>query len=111
MQNSSAGKRASAFPALLNRNCISNRLAMLLASTLAVFLLISIPAVAQERFGEINGTATDPSGGVLPNATVTLTEVNTNRVQTTNSTSDGAFVFRSLDPGTYKIRVQAPGFS
>jgi hypothetical protein len=48
---------------------------------------------------------------VLPNATVTLTEVTTNRVQTTNTTSDGAFLFRSLDPGTYKVRVQAAGFA
>lgn len=44
----------------------------MLALFFSTLLVLSLPAFGQERFGEINGTATDPSGAVLPNVTVTL---------------------------------------
>ena len=45
-------------------------------------------AMGQERFGELNGVATDPSGAVLPNVAVTMTEVRTARV---HDDHDGRF--------------------
>jgi hypothetical protein len=85
------------------------RLARLLAVCLAL-LLTSAAAFGQERFGEIHGTATDPTGAVLPNLTVTVTETSTNRVLTTKTTSDGTYVLRSVEPGTYRVRFELSGF-
>ena len=62
MRKSSTGKRARAFLDF-NWNGISNRLAMLLASTLAVVLLIGTPALAQERLWLM--AATTRTGAVL----------------------------------------------
>ncbi|HYI97717.1 MAG TPA: hypothetical protein VEX68_29525, partial [Bryobacteraceae bacterium] len=50
-----------------------------LALLCACFALLSVPAPAQERFGEVNGTATDPSGAVLPGVAVTATNTTTQR--------------------------------
>lgn len=77
---------------------------------LALLLAIAIGVQAQERFGEINGTVTDPTGAVVPNVTVTITETNTNRSVTTKTGSDGSYVARSLDPGTYRVRFEMSGF-
>jgi len=78
---------------------------------LILMLAIAGFALGQERFGELNGAATDPTGAVVPNASVTLTNVNNGRVQTTTTGSDGNYIYRNLEPGTYKLRVEAPGFN
>src|SRR5438105_65608 len=66
---------------------------------------------AQERFGEINGVATDPSGAVLPNVGVTLTNQSTHRAFTTKTGGDGAYVARDLEPGRYTVRFDLAGFT
>src|SRR6266536_86955 len=66
---------------------------------------------AQERFGEITGVVTDPTSAAVPGATVTLTNKDTNRSITLHSGSDGAYIGTNLEPGRYKIRVEAKGFS
>src|SRR5262245_44535413 len=67
--------------------------------------------LAQERFGEINGVITDPSGAAVPNATVSITNKDTNRVITLKSGRDGAYIATNIEPGRYKVRVEATGFS
>ena len=77
----------------------------------AGFCLTSFAALscAQTGVGQIQGTVTDPSGAVVPNATIVLTNVQTdNRFQTTSS-GVGFYVFPSLVPGEYSLTVTAPG--
>src|SRR5258706_4650111 len=79
-------------------------------SLLAVFGLC-LGLWAQERFGEISGVVSDPTSAAVPGATVTLTNKDTNRSITLRSGSDGAYLGTNLEPGRYKIRVEAKGFS
>ena len=68
------------------------------------------PSRAQNPTGDILGTVTDPSGGAVPGAKVTVTNTGTNVTQNTTSAANGDFVFNLLQPGTYKVTVTAPGF-
>src|ERR1700759_62054 len=79
-----------------------------------IFLLLACvtgkPAFSQSTFGEINGTVTDASGGVILGATVTLTSTATNqtRIATTNNT--GGYDCTALQPGSYGLKAENPGF-
>src|SRR5437660_2514031 len=59
----------------------------------------------------ITGTITDPSGAVVPGAKVTVTNTGTNISNTAITTSAGTYTITDLIPGTYKVRVEAPGFA
>ena len=80
--------------------------------TLAVLLVFSLglPAMAQTFRGAINGTVTDPSGAVVPNAQVRAANKATAIQYSTVSTSDGQFAFQDLPVGTYTVVVSAQGF-
>src|SRR5712691_10972477 len=80
------------------------------AVLLALGLLLSTPAFAQFRSG-IEGTVTDASGGVVPDAKVTLTNVDTGVSTTVPSNADGLFRFPSLPPGRYKLTATKQGFA
>lgn len=81
------------------------------ALVLPALLFFFIPGLlAQGQFGGITGTITDSSGAVIPGATVTITDMNTNRRVVVTSTSDGTYLARSLSPGTYSITVAKHGF-
>jgi hypothetical protein len=69
-------------------------------------------AVAQSTVtGGINGNVTDPQGAVVPNASVTATNVNTNQTATTTTDAGGGFRITNLQPGTYSVRVSGTGFA
>src|SRR6266436_4007837 len=60
--------------------------------------------------GAIQGTVTDPTGAVIPQAAVTATNVATG-VQTTRvTTGAGLYVLSPLAPGEYTVKVAAGGF-
>jgi hypothetical protein len=80
-----------------------------LAAVAALLLALSAPAGAQ-TLGRLTGTVLDTSGGVLPGATVTLTNVQTNQSQTTVTNEIGAFLFTQLPAGTYKVAITLEGF-
>jgi len=61
--------------------------------------------------GVINGTILDPTGAVVPNATVTLINVATNISQTTTTGADGSYRFSLVPPGTYTVDVKAANFA
>ena len=60
--------------------------------------------------GALTGTVTDPSGSVIPGATVTLVSTDTNQTRTTTTGADGGYKFALLPPGTYRVRFGAVGF-
>jgi hypothetical protein len=72
--------------------------------------LMALAGNAQTFRGAINGTVSDPSGGVVPNAQVKASEGSTGIEHTTNTTSDGQFSFQDLALGFYKVTVTASGF-
>ncbi len=67
-------------------------------------------ASAQSTYGAVVGVAFDPSGGTLPGATVTLTEVQTNVVRTAVTRDSGAYEFLNLTQGRYRVDVELSGF-
>jgi hypothetical protein len=82
-----------------------------LVLAILVVLSLAIGANAQSYRGAINGTVTDPSGAVVPNAQVKATEKATGIDHSTVTTSDGLFAFQDLPIGTYKVTVTASGFA
>jgi len=65
---------------------------------------------ASQTFGEITGQVTDPSGAATPSAAVTVTNTATNIARTTTTNASGIYSFPDLVPGTYQVKVIAPGF-
>ncbi|MEO6587935.1 MAG: carboxypeptidase regulatory-like domain-containing protein, partial [Pyrinomonadaceae bacterium] len=61
--------------------------------------------------GGIRGKVTDQQNAVVPNATVTATNVGTNKVETAATDQDGGYRFSNLQPGTYNIGIAASGFA
>ena len=66
--------------------------------------------MAQLDRGEITGTIEDPSGAVVSNAKIVLTNDATNVTATTMSTQTGSYLFGDLLPGIYTIHAEASGF-
>src|SRR5579871_3990143 len=60
--------------------------------------------------GALTGTVSDPAGGVVPGAVVTLTSTDTNQTRTLMTGADGVYKFSLLPPGTYRVRFSATGF-
>ena len=61
--------------------------------------------------GTVVGVVSDPSGAVVPNATVTMTDKATSAKRTTMTNQTGAYVFVNVPPGTYDITINQPGFA
>jgi carboxypeptidase family protein len=83
----------------------------------AFFLLIAVTLLSFQSLGAqtagtgaLTGTVKDPSGAVIPNATVTLTSIDTSQARTTTTGSDGTYRFSLLPPGNYKVGIEAGGF-
>lgn len=76
----------------------------------AVLLGLTTVAPAQTNRGGISGTVTDKTGGVVPGATVIITNVGTNQSQKLTTSAEGSYAALSLDPVTYRITVEASGF-
>src|SRR5437879_3757378 len=81
-----------------------------LVLAILVVLSLAVGVNAQTFRGAINGTVTDPSGGVVPNAAVRATESATGIDHNTTTTSEGVFAFQDIPLGFYKVTVTASGF-
>jgi hypothetical protein len=66
---------------------------------------------AQQVFGSIFGTVTDPAGSIVVNAKVTITDTNKGTVFEVTTDSAGTYIKRQLIPDTYTVVIEAPGFS
>ena len=76
----------------------------------AFFLLSSVSAWAQYH-GGFQGVVTDPSGAVIPDATVTATNKETGFSQKATSSGSGAYTLSALAGGTYTVTVEKTGFA
>src|SRR5437773_12159632 len=63
-----------------------------------------------QTFGEVTGRVTDPSGAVIPGASVALTNVNTNAVRNVVTAEAGAYTFPSVPPGFYRLSTELAGY-
>jgi hypothetical protein len=77
-------------------------------SLLLTLFVMALPG--QEITGNISGSVTDPSGSVIPGATVTATNTGTGVARTTQTTSAGVFFLNNLAVGNYKLSVESTGF-
>src|SRR5262249_25811185 len=73
-------------------------------------LLLSVPLIAQENAGTINGKVTDKSDAVIPGVTVTLTSPAIQGAKSVVTDEGGTYRFILLPPGTYTVKYELPGF-
>jgi hypothetical protein len=86
------------------------RKALWVASVVVGIVSIA-PGSAWAQFASaLEGTVTDPSGGVVPNATVTITNEATGVTQTGQTTNAGYYRFPALPGGLYTLKVSLQGF-
>jgi outer membrane receptor protein involved in Fe transport len=77
---------------------------------LVLSMLFAVFAFAQTETGQISGTISDPSGAVVPNTEVTVTNVGTGATRSATSSNSGQYVFTNLQPGAYEVTINAQGF-
>lgn len=73
-------------------------------------VLATLLFAAQVAAGEITGLVRDQAGAAVPGATITVTDVSTNRQRVVTSSGDGGYTAPSLGPGEYRVAVERPGF-
>src|SRR5271170_821063 len=87
------------------------RITLLAILVLVISLAGIYPAAAQITVAQLNGTVHDESGGSVAHATVSLREMDTNRVYTSTSNDSGFYVLPNLAPGRYELKISFAGFS
>src|SRR5689334_13436109 len=75
----------------------------------AMLFATGLRLIAQST-GTISGNVVDQSGGLVPGATVTATLVEQQLRRSVTTGSDGFYSFAALQPGSYSITVEKPGF-
>lgn len=78
---------------------------------LAMVMVLALPlaGAAQTQTGRISGIVSDPTGGVLPGVTVTLTAAD-GQVRSTVTDAQGAYVFENVTPGAYEVSFELAAF-
>jgi hypothetical protein len=77
--------------------------------TLVLFVM-QAAALFGQTAGSISGVVTDPSGAVVPDATVTVTNKATNLTRSGQTNASGYYSVTNLVPGTYSVLVEKDGF-
>jgi hypothetical protein len=73
--------------------------------------LMSIIAAGQTITATITGSVTDPSGSVIPGATIKVTAIDTGQTKTATTDGEGRYTIPFLPPGQYNVTVEKTGFS
>jgi len=93
---------------------ISIRATLCLAFSLFVAstaLLLTPQAVAQTTLGGITGVISDPSGSVIPGATVTVVSEGTSLTRSATSNAEGEYSLVNLPIGAYTLTITREGFA
>lgn len=80
----------------------------------ALLLTMSIAgsfSLLAQGTGSITGTVRDNTGAIVPNAAITITRTEQGTIYKTTSNKDGQYLQAGLPPGTYNLKVAAPGFN
>jgi len=93
-------------PGLEEKEMRRSRISVLLT----VVLLVSLAAQGQRFLGTITGTVTDPSGAVVPDTEVRVTDVGTGLARTVRTDTQGVFTFPQLPLGSYQVTATKAGF-
>src|SRR5579864_6292116 len=80
------------------------------AALLCVLVISGYAAFAQGIFATLTGVVSDPSGGVVPNAKITLRDSTSGSSRDTNTNGEGYYTFASVPVGTYELTVEAGNF-
>ena len=76
----------------------------------ATLVLVSLPALAQNVSGTISGIVHDPTGAVVPKASITATNAGTSATFQTTTDETGAYALRTLPVGIYDLSAEVSGF-
>jgi hypothetical protein len=67
-------------------------------------------SLGQSTFGTILGTVRDPSAALIPGCVITVENAGTSLRRSSLSDESGSYTFPNLEPGSYKLRIELPGF-
>jgi hypothetical protein len=81
------------------------------AALVAVALVMTGLASAQERFGTLRGTVTDQQGAAVPGVTVTITNSVTGEARDYVTDGNGQYLAQDLNPGRYTVAFELSGFA
>ena len=93
----------------LRQGLLKSSLAILIL-TFLYLILLHPNASAQVTAGNISGTVKDPSGGVVPDASVDPSQYCDGNQQTTQTNADGFYAFPNVAVGQYELDVTHSGF-
>lgn len=86
--------------------------AALFVFAMALLLSANVSSFAQSQAlnGQIEGTVTDPNGAIIPNASITIVNIETGTTRTITTDDSGVYRAPLLPLGTYRVTVEAPNF-
>jgi hypothetical protein len=83
----------------------------LCAGLFVMMLMCLVPSALQAQYkASLRGTVTDPTGAVVPGATVTLVNTETNETVVVTSDGSGIYTFNALPPANFSLKAEHPGF-
>src|SRR5437868_12669977 len=77
---------------------------------LLLCLFATTMGFSQSNNASVGGTVADATGALIPGVTVSATNTGTGIASTTVSNESGAYSFPALQPGTYRVSAELPGF-
>src|SRR6476620_10812740 len=97
---------------MTNKSSVGPRVLSRLVLLLLAVMMVLTPsrASAQAVYGSISGIVTDPTGAVVPEATVTVTSVERKTADEVVTNESGIYVKERLLPGTYEVKAELQGF-
>ena len=94
------------------RNCFSRVILVALSAVTIFGILAAQPAIGQSGSqGTVVVTVTDPSGGVVPAANLSLVSTLTNDVRTAQASANGNYSFVNLPIGVYTLTIAKAGYA
>ena len=76
-----------------------------------LLIILSIPSCLRAQTASIGGTITDATGAAIPNATVTVQNVDTGETRTAQTDETGIYRVTNLNPGVYNVRMEHSNFN